>query len=468
MKNAKIRFISFVLALTTPFILLKTNSKGNDYSEYISMVTSVLDTYNLADSYNTDYNADLIRYAANHTVSKHKEEIIDIQHLCNIIEENSNNYGNYSPFLNGSLSKEDYDLFYKCFVDAINTCLSSTNNLSEDYCKFKSLKIAFKEIPDKTIIANCNNNDNLITVDLEKIKLVYPLSYPQQEISFEQYLFYTLLHELDHVKQQKCDCRTNQPNKTVRVKCFSSFIESSAESAIYNYYGIEDDEYNGPYENLRKQECLVLLMATFKENRTVNQYYDAIFDADIEKLLDYFGVKSKDEIKTFYNIFYTFDVLNTSFGTSNLGSYDNASYVSKQIGQAYKSDILKNSVSDLINSIVKEELTIKQSLFLYNFVKTTIYCYDLLNNDDDFLNCVKEVEDIFYSFLSDYYNLNREEIQSFISLDMYAYFADLEACNDNEIKVLIEKFPLLTVISKTNKPDYLQLILYEELNEKSR
>lgn len=96
-----------------------------------------------------------------------------------------------------------------------------------------------------------------------------------------------------------------------------------------------------------------------------------------------------------------------------------------------------------------------------------IYCYDLLNNDDDFLNCVKEVEDIFYSFLSDYYNLNREEIQSFISLDMYAYFADLEACNDNEIKVLIEKFPLLTVISKTNNPDYLQLILYEELIEKA-
>lgn len=62
-----------------------------------------------------------------------------------------------------------------------------------------------------------------------------------------------------------------------------------------------------------------------------------------------------------------------------------------------------------------------------------------------------------------------EDIENFINLKQYAtYFSNLENCNENEIKDLIKNYPLLITISKTSKPDYLQLVYFEEVAEKSK
>ena len=476
MIKAKIKFISFMLAITTPFMLLKGDKQENNYTQYISMVSSILNTYNFSEQYNTNFNANLIKWAANHTDENHDEENIDVPYLCDLIIENSNNYSVLSPFTNDTLENNEsniiYELFCKCLFDAINTCLNSSNNIDEDYCRFKNLKIAIGTILEENVIASHNNENNLIMIDFEKMKLFYQIMYPKYEISLEQYLYYTLLHEFSHVKQQKCDCRTKQANETVSVRCFTSFIESSAESAIYNYYNVGNDKYNHSYENEREQESLALLMAAFKENRSIEQYYNAIFDSNLKELFDFFGLKSNKDIKTFYNILYSFDTLNLNTLTAtNLVpySYNDYSLFSKKVGHAYKTDIMKIAVSDLMNAIIRDNLTINQSLFLYNFIKTNLFCYDGLNNDDNFIKCVNEIEEFFNSFIGDYYNISKEEIESFVSLSIYnKYFSNLENCDDDEIKYLIEKYPLLTIISKTIKPDYLQLTYFEEVIEKSK
>ena len=213
-------------------------------------------------------------------------------------------------------------------------------------------------------------------------------------------------------------------------------------------------------------------MAAFKENRSIEQYYNAIFDSNLKELFDFFGLKSNKDIKTFYNILYSFDTLNLNTLTAtNLVpySYNDYSLFSKKVGHAYKTDIMKIAVTDLMNAIIRDNLTINQSLFLYNFIKTNLFCYDGLNNDDNFIKCVNEIEEFFNSFIGDYYNISKEEIESFVSLSIYnKYFSNLENCDDNEIKYLIEKYPLLTIISKTIKPDYLQLTYFEEVIEKSK
>ena len=81
-----------MLAITTPFMLLKGDKQENNYTQYISMVSSILNTYNFSEQYNTNFNANLIKWAANHTDENHDEENIDVPYLCDLIIENSNNY----------------------------------------------------------------------------------------------------------------------------------------------------------------------------------------------------------------------------------------------------------------------------------------------------------------------------------------------------------------------------------------
>ena len=454
--NKRIKFITFTLALTTPFMLLKGNNNPSDYSQYISMVSSVINTYNYEEFYLDNQDVNDIINAANSIDQCTFNEEIDIPNLCDLIITNSINAGN-SPFLSdySNCSLEDMyidELFRKCLFDSVNISLSTSNDIQEDYCLFKSLTFEKGDLKFIHALGLYEPQYNKITIDLNMIK------ENMSTDSLEQDLFKCLLHELSHVKQFKCNCRTNQLNHSIYSHTGNTILESSAESSLTNYYHVIEGSL---YPDLRKYENTLFLMAAFKENKNIDQYYNAIFNSDLNSLFNFFGLDSEEKIKNFYNILYSLDTLGeyTELADNIKNEYGQLEITNK-VGNAYKIDIFKIAVTDLIEATQRDHLSLKECLYLYRFVKTELYNLNKYYNDETFSNSLYEIEKIFYSFICDYYgvpnpiisfndfilNLKQEKENE----NKRGILANYNEFNEEEYNNLLQKYPILANINATN------------------
>lgn len=71
----------------------------------------------------------------------------------------------------------------------------------------------------------------------------------------------------------------------------------------------------------------------FKENKTLDEYYNAVFNSDIHSLLDYFDIQTKEDAKTFFNIAYSVD--------AHLKENDLYFYLAEQFGNIYTEQEIK-------------------------------------------------------------------------------------------------------------------------------
>lgn len=455
--DKRIKFITLTLALTTPFMLLRGDSNNpSDYSQYISMVSSVINTYNYEEFYFDNQDTNDILAAVNSTQQCTFDEEIDILSLCDLIINNSINTGN-SPFLTdySNCSNEDLyidELFRKCLFDAINISLSTSNNINEDYCLFKSLTFEKGDLHSIIALGLYDPQYNKITIDLDMIKS------NMSSDSLEKDLFKTLLHELSHVKQFKCNCRTNQLNYSVSYGAGQSILESSAESSFNNYYNASEST---TYGTLRKYENILFLTVVFKENKNIDQYYNAIFNSDLNSFINFFGLDSKEKLINFYNILYSFDTLGeyTELAnkiTNELGPLE----IEKEVGNSYKIDIFKIAITDLMEAVKRDKLKLNECLYLYRFVKTEIYNLNSYYNDEQFSNSLCEIERIFYSFLCDYYDVPNPIISfnDFIlnikqdkeNQNKSSRFENYNEFDEEEYDSLIQKYPILEIINENN------------------
>ena len=115
---------------------------------------------------------------------------------------------------------------------------------------------------------------------------------------------------------------------------------------------------------------------TFKENRTVNQYYDAIFDSDLEQFYYYFGLETEEDYLDFYHILYAID---SSYGrTSFLFDYYDKSSISgneskEAIGYAYRNDIFNKVLADMVEYTESHnDFSWKENLALFYTVKLIV------------------------------------------------------------------------------------------------
>lgn len=426
--------------------------------------------------------------------------------------ENSANYNWHDIYIailtNSNIyeSRDEIDKDIKSALsDALDNLFYDNNNVGDDFCKLKdiTIKIESLEDPNKTTVGRYINDENVILIDYYKIKTSYEELEEKYDLTFKDYLTQVLQHELNHARQYICTCRENQGqiNNMIRYdyndnkNTFGSIIEASAESQIYNrnvneLKSTESDTVNYTYYDERKSQSMLLLMGLFKENFSIDKYYQAIFDSDLPALFDLFELKTEDDFINFYNIMYAMDSLN---GRTLLSKdiYD-AGYITvgdqkEQVGNDYKVAIFKSVSIDLIEKISEEELSLEESLELYFYIKANVlndeYHLEKINDEylylynNNLIDGIGTIDDIFYKFIYQYYNVNKEDVDN-IGNDnniedvvgyLCGYFNGVTTYYNDQVyektKSLIRKYPLITEISFCNFSYYSDVISFDEARE---
>lgn len=362
------------------------------------------------------------------------------------------------------------------------------STIGDDLCYLKDVVVKIDAIDEENTLATHDYAKKLITIDFNKIKASY-IDYSVEEKeqwSFEDYLENVLHHEINHGRQAPCDCRKYTDIITYRISRTNLLIEASAESETYNFY--VNDLHVHPYETTiytyskeRQAQSLILLMGMFKEGFTLDKYYQAMFNSDINAFHKLFELKSIEDYGTFYNIFYALDTIE---GRTELADklkaegIDTRDELKAAVGNDYKIDVFKIVVEDLIRKINKESLSLKESMKLYSLVKLLIlndehkieftssvgfmspqyiqYGDYLYYYDEAFLMGIGKLDEIFIQFLSDYYKITKNNIdelfndhefsQEMLCLLSYFGYSSAEAAQENFVAnySFIEKYPLIT------------------------
>lgn len=459
-----------------------------DLLALLNQIAAIDVNYNYEEYYDVDYEDVMRVVETNQECDYVLEEYYDYIDLWYDILDNSKIDSKYNintnDFYYGKNDKENA---------VVNTLLyilfKLENELSvEDFCKMKNVSIKVAKIEENGVLACYDDNIELITIDYDKILQYYNEEYESyielnankkdEFITFEEYLEKTIRHELNHARQFICDCRENKGQENINIcynqeKFGNSLIESSAESeAFYPEINIyKEDAYvlNNivAYSDERRTQSLLLLMGLFKDNFTLEKYYDVVFNADLKGLHELFELNTEEEIENFYKIYFSLNTYNrrttlaeyliNEKGIETYGDYYD------EIGNDYKIEIFKVVCSDLINKIYKDNISLKDCLTLYNYTKMLV-----LNSEGDlkefdngdkitcynerFLKGIGTVDSIFYQFVTNYYEKSLEEIK-YEELECLEFAEDLfwknyYSTTDN--REFIEKYPLISEISFCN------------------
>lgn len=102
-----------------------------------------------------------------------------------------------------------------------------------------------------------------------------------------------LSHEFSHLRSVACKHRIKKGQKFNEIlgsDFATAILESSAESSIYamNEYGYHDvNSLDFTYSDERKEESLILMLGLFCEDKTYEDYYNAIVDSNPEAFYDF-------------------------------------------------------------------------------------------------------------------------------------------------------------------------------------
>ena len=483
------KIFSMILALTIFFQLtscLAGNKKTSNNTPLIGVEESEEDLaavleeieklktyYNYPYYYfsNSKYNS--LVELVNSTAECENQDNYEINDIWEKILNNSN--------ISTNSKEEVYKNLAEALHQALNNCFNNSN-IGDDFCKLSNLKIEIKSLEVRRV-GEYHNNQNLIYIDYHKIKSA-PYS---EEIGFLKYLTQVIEHELNHARQYICDCKENkQQNETAfyehETGLFSFLLESSAESQVYSYEEIKEDKKNTfqyTYKDERRLQSLLLIMGLFKDDFTIDKYYNAINNSNLEELHKLFKLETKEDLETFYNIIYSMNTLTERtvlWGYLNLWNEDEQR-IKEAVGVDYLIDIFKVTIKDLIKRISKDNLSLSESLIMYNYVKANIVSHNYeLNSelkrfyDEELITGIGTIEDIFYAFISNYFNISKKVIYDFdpylsgIVDDLANYYNYIS--NSNEKKFIIEdfikKYPLIQEISFCNISYFSDCILFNE------
>ena len=266
-----------------------------------------------------------------------------------------------------------------------------------------------------------------------------------------------------------------QKNYTINVANNLDFAINAASSREDNSDLSFINQFSFDYikMNDKRAESLLLLLAVFKENRNLEDYYNTIYNSDLPSFLEFFGVKSKEELETFYKIASS---LNEATKIKN-GDLSELLKSRNEIGYDYKVDILKISIKDLMNYLLNnQDLTLKEMLYLYNFIKSYV-TYGTYTDVEKLIEPettikyeydTEYLKDIYDKFIRQYYNVSLEDIEA-INKDGY-YFSQIDYnssfASELDIYKLTQKFSLLSVIRKSYTTYYDDVKEFDNNNKK--
>ena len=461
--------------LETEEKITSQNYVKQDLKTFYTELFAISSTYNFEKYYPTTLEIeDILKWKNNNKKCQNQDE--DLEMLLETIIKNSltkdsfffdkNKIDDYNEKQINELTELDY-MFTSCLKEALKNVLSTTNDIKEDICKLETLSIVRGEDLEEETAAIYDNKNNTIIIYYDAIKKCQ-LKYKETFKTLDEYLTIIIQHELNHVKQEACSCRDIKELKysDIADKYFFSIIESSAESAIYNYENKEQLEFRKTtdyvYYDEREQENLLFLLAAFKEGRSIEDYYNAIFDSNLNELFNYFDLKTSEDIEMFLKIVYS---INTLKGQSELSGVlideygcNKLSKLKSVLGYQYKIDIFKCVLKDLIDKTQNDSLTLEESLTIYEFVKSYIVngTYNIVKSDgkykkiydEKFLSDFVECENVYFKFLKNYYEPDEEldeKLEEHL-FDLYSIDFDQihEGLTVNETtNKIIEQYPMI-------------------------
>lgn len=467
--------------------------------ELKTKIDSINITYQNEEYYPNEATIKKYKKLANTHYECKEESIISYPDIYLAIKHNTiKNYGEDNGIFypsQGNYSESEKERFNN-FEIAIEEALKHIfkdckNNYQEDLCSLKNISMMNTSLSNeaddyakKRTIGCFDNKSNIVYIDYDVIVEslnninIEKKESNKEEITLIDYLTMIIEHEFNHVRQYPCKHRIEAGDIEQTIgfydKIPSFIIESSAESGIYNYNSIHEfekkDNYDYSYLNYRESEALFMLLAAFKENRTLDGYYEAIYDCDIKKFWDFFDLDNDQKLKDFYKIFYAMNTIHERTELSNQIYLENNSVtrskLEEEVGQSYLNDMWKTVIKDIIDATERDNLTIDDSLLLYLIAKSFVSAeaVNIINNEDDtfyydfneeFALLFDKVDNIYKEYLCLKYNITESELKdklsdyklegSVIDLDNYLEkdYDSIVVSPRSRYNNLIEKYPML-------------------------
>lgn len=498
------RRAALILALTIPLNILAgcKNNKSNDESttsieiskdftkedltSFLTQMSEVIPTYNLEEVFLSDEEInELIKASKNNQECDNK--VLDCEEvyssiIANSLDENGLITITYEVSLE---NKQEIDKFIKeCLKEALENMIANNEISLEDACIIKDVKIIIGKNDSNTWIAYSGSNKVLI-IDYQSIKNAYN-KYENENFRnnlIKEGLIKSIKLGLTYPRLEACDCRLEkgQTNSSIgEGKVLNCLIESTFYSSDNNDLGNVNKsifEYLG--RDAKHNVSILLLLATFKENRNIEDLYEIVFNSDLDRLYKYFNLTTKEEVEKFYQMVRTMEVITTDneyqeeFFTNTTSTYSTA--FRDYVGYGYKADVFKISITDLMKSIVNnKDINKEEAMFLYKYVKHIILNNTGLNDnyyefEPNFSKSIIAIENIFFNFLSKFYDLSLEELDELYD-DTWLHYAifleDGTDAYDIKYSKLIAKYPLLQFIEVNYRASSSYVDSFDDNNPK--
>lgn len=486
-------------------------------ASYLEAIMSVPIMYNYEEYYLTYEQVEKLILEAEKKVECHNEYSgnleEEIEELISQIEDNSlkflEGYPEYERILwfkDLYLGELDTDVDFLNIVFnitlkfALKHCLEdATNDIAEDICKLKELSIVAKRgnfQDDESIVFGSYLPElNAIVLNIDTIYQELLNEKNEEELGvleLDEAIEKTLLHELNHVRQQACSCRLEEdaPSTLEYQDAYSFIMEASAESALYNqeqdYMAFYKEKYDYTYYFERERETLILLLGLFHDDIKIDDYYNAIFDSDLEAFYRFCGVKTEEEKYVLHKIWFALDSLESfnSFPYEVTGEKVlTRGKIQDIVGTSYCVDIFKLVLSHMVDyTFSNSELTVEDNLALFNIIKSIIVeearkLEETGNEEDPYYfvydaetkSSIKELENLYIDFLSDYYEMSEEELRDLeqkCDISLYRCNANSDDLSfvyryNFDEYLFLDKYPILKYIlsmSYISKDDYQKFL----------
>ena len=271
----------------------------------------------------------------------------------------------------------------------------STNNTEEDLVMLKEVGFTISNTSNTQLLAGFDPIENNITIYYDNI-INYCKNNLEEGENLETLIYdsltSTITHELNHQRQMPIN-----PNTPMIPKFL---LEASAESSLYNEgldpnYLIKDaSDYH--YLANRQKESLILLLGLMSEDVSISDYYQAIFDSDIESLYRFCGQTSLEEKNKLKNIWKKME----------------------EEDYSYLPEILKIVLANMVDyTYQNSHFSVEENIAVFNIVKNIIA--ENPNIEPTITEEIMSLVNTYDKFLCSYYCITKEELKGMIRLNSY-------------------------------------------------
>lgn len=359
-----------------------------------------------------------------------------------------------------------------------NIFKTATNDIAEDLCMLENIAIVFTNSEDLSILGSYDPDQKVLFLNINSLCHSSNLANVEsttdntlvlnEEVLKEIEL--TLMHELNHVRQQMCPCKISQNPEYSEMTYQNNvtfLMESSAESSLYNLdqdpYEITKSTFDYTYYEERQKESLIMLLGLMHDDVKIEDYYNAIYDSSLEEFYEYCGVKTEEEKYTLHKIWYAIDSLSlrNEFAWELTGETSfTVGQLKELVGSSYRVDIFKLILQHMLNYTYENNIPLEENLAVFDIVKNLIIADIYITQkeestiegythiyEEDVVKAIVELEQLYIEFLSDFYQIEIEEIRKIETENSYVFDCYLLATGttngDTKAASLLEKYPIL-------------------------